>query len=54
MEVDSDPNEDIVCKRKDDLVSEKTESYLKQNYLDISSDAVASSRFGHQLPLLRS
>ena len=45
MEID-DSNDEIVNDSEDDTVPEKPESYLKRNYLDISSAAVASVRFG--------
>ena len=45
MEID-DSNDEIVSDSEDDSLSEKPESYLKRNYLDISSAAVASVRFG--------
>ena len=41
MEID-DSNDEIVNDSEDDTVPEKPESYLKRNYLDISSAAVAS------------
>lgn len=41
MEIDG-----IVSNSEDDSVSEKPESYLKRNYLDIRKAAVASVRFG--------
>src|SRR6218665_1670842 len=46
LDIDDDSNEEIiVCDSEDDSVSEKPESYLKRNYLDISSAAIASVRF---------
>ena len=42
----ADSNDEIVSDSEDDSVSEKPESYLKRNHLDISSAAVASVRFG--------
>lgn len=41
-----DSNDEMVSDSKHESVSEKPESYLKRNYLDISSAAVASVRFG--------
>ena len=47
MEIDDDGSDnEITSDSEDDSVSEKPESYIKRNYLDISSAAVASIRFG--------
>jgi len=47
MEIDDDGSgNEITSDSENDSVSEKPESYIKRNYLDISSTAVASVRFG--------